>query len=67
VILTYVERQIPNTNNSAVGTVDVEEYFVYEMCAYVCHQHLSAIILLQITGTLFPEVTVIFCPEYIFG
>jgi hypothetical protein len=66
VILTNVQQQIPDTNNSAVATVDDEEHFVYEICAFVYHQHLSAIVWLQITVTHYPQITVIFRPKYIF-
>lgn len=30
------KRQTQNSNNSAVARFDVEEYFDYEMCAFVC-------------------------------
>jgi hypothetical protein len=63
VILTYVERQIPNTNNSAVTRVDVGEYFVSEMSTYVCHQHVSAMVWIGITVTHCPEITVIVVPN----
>jgi hypothetical protein len=56
-----------NTENLAVSRIDVEEYFVYEMCAFVCHQHLSAIVFPQITVTHCPEITAIVCPKYVFG